>query len=337
MPTRHRARAAATACLALLVPIAPVLTAPAAVAASSAFCTDGSFTVLGKNGKSEFRGTVTAPAGRFSVVGRYTRFDVDPATFAVHDYAFTGAANPGDMTGGRPTPVFAGKVPDLRGAVLSSPITLEVRKERLEISRSGGGASVKVQAKDCAQGGIFQMEPARADGTRTRVVHTLGAGAHYFDNQNFRDRLGQYLGSGCADVTTGPPGQACVRVTPRVNITSDSAPRLILRDSAQVATRIRQPECGPDLTNALGLAETRDHCGAMSVWDVASGGRLGMVTGEDATEVANPPTACTADCEAGNQVNGTLAVLGFPAPVAAASKLGPATSTTGLADPLTAP
>jgi hypothetical protein len=28
-------------------------------------------------------------------------------------------------------------------------------------------------------------------------------------------------------------------------------------------------------------------------WDVASGGRLGMVTGEDATEVANPPTACT--------------------------------------------
>ena len=61
----------------------------------------------------------------------------------------------------------------------------------------------------------------------------------------------------------------------------------------------------------------------MSVWDVASGGRLGFVTGEDATEVANPPTNCTSKCQAQNQVRGRLAVLGFPFPVPAGSRLTP--------------
>jgi hypothetical protein len=61
----------------------------------------------------------------------------------------------------------------------------------------------------------------------------------------------------------------------------------------------------------------------MSVWDVASGGRLGFVTGEDATEVANPPTTCTTDCQAQNQVRGRLAVLGHPFPVPAGSRLVP--------------
>ena len=337
MPSRRVRRVTAGAVFALLVPLVTVFAAPPAGAASSKFCTDGSYAVLGKTGKAEFKGTVAAPAGRFAVVGKYNRFEIDPVDFAVYNYTFTGAANPGDMTGGRVTPVYAGKVPDLRGAALTSSITLEVRKERLEISRGGGGASIKVSAKDCAQGGIFQMEPERSDGTRTRIVHTLAGDSFYFDNANFRARLGQYLGSGCVDATTGPPGDVCVRVTPRVNISSTASPKLILRDSAQVATRIRQPECGPDLTNAQGLAETRDHCGAMSVWDVASGGRMGMVTGEDATEVANPPTNCTTDCAAGNEVNGTLAVLGYPSPVAAGSRLGPATSTDGLSDPLTAP
>jgi hypothetical protein len=50
----------------------------------------------------------------------------------------------------------------------------------------------------------------------------------------------------------------------------------------------------------------------MSIWDVASGGRLGMVTGEDSTEVADPPTDCITDCRAGNSVGGRLEILGFP-------------------------
>jgi hypothetical protein len=194
---------------------------------------------------------------------------------------------------------------------------------------------MKLQAKDCAQGGVFQMEPSRADGTRTRIVHTLGPDAFYYDNPNFRAHLGEFLGSGCTDPQTGPAGQFCVRVTPRVNIGSDAAPRLVVRDSPQVATRIRQAECGPDFTNDLGLPETRDHCGGMSIWDVASGGRLGMVTGEDATEVANPSSTCTQNCQAQDRVRGRLAVLGSPDVVPAGSRLTPRFSTDGVNAPLT--
>jgi hypothetical protein len=196
---------------------------------------------------------------------------------------------------------------------------------------------MKIQAKDCAQGGIFQMEPSRGDGTRTRIVHQLADNAFYFDNPNFRARLGEFLGSECQNAQTGPASAYCVRVTARVNIASDAAPKLILRDSAQVATRVRQPSCGPDFANSLGLSETRDHCGAMSIWDVASGGRMGMVTGEDSTEVANPPSDCITDCRADNSVGGRLEILGFPSPVPAASRLTARTSTDGLSAPLTAP
>jgi hypothetical protein len=35
---------------------------------------------------------------------------------------------------------------------------------------------MKLQANDCAAGGVFQMEVVRAHGTRTRVTHTLAAG-----------------------------------------------------------------------------------------------------------------------------------------------------------------
>jgi hypothetical protein len=321
---------------ALLVPLVPLFAASPAGAASSKFCDGGNYTVLGKTGASKFRGTVPAPAGRFTVQGTYTRFDVDPATFAVFDYTFTGAANRGDMTGGHPVDVYAGKVPDHRGLTLSSDISIRLTdKGDVELSRTGAGLSMKLQAKDCSQGGIFQMEPERSDGTRTRIVHTLAGGLFYYDNPNFRAQLGQFLGADCQNAQTGPPAEFCVQVTPRVNIGADAAPGMILRDSLQVATRIRQPSCGPDFSNALGLSETRDQCGGMAIYDVASGGRVGMVTGEDATEVANPPEACTQDCQGQDQVRGRLAVLGFPAAVPAGSRLTPRTSTDGLDAPLT--
>ncbi|NUR05508.1 MAG: hypothetical protein HOQ22_06195 [Nocardioidaceae bacterium] len=304
-------------------------------AASSTGCENGGFSVLGKSGT--FTGTVPAPAGRFRVQGRYAQFDVDPADFAVYDQAFTGAPNPLDQTGGRFTPIYASKVPDHRGLTLTSPITVELSGGDLVISRTGPGLSMKLQAKDCANGGIFQMEPSRGDGTRTRIVHRLAPSAFYYDNPNFRAHLGEFLGSECTSVQTGPPSKFCVQVTPRVNIGNDVSPDFVVRDSSQVATRIRQAACGPDFTNNLGLSETRDHCGGMSVWDVASGGRLGMVTGEDATEVANPPTTCTHQCQAQNQVRGRLANLGSPFPVPAGSRLTPRESTDGLNAPLTAP
>ena len=189
---------------------------------------------------------------------------------------------------------------------------------------------MKIQAKDCAQGGIFQMEPERGDRTTTRVTHTLASSSvagltpFYFDNPNCRSRAGQFLGSGCTSVTTGPPGQFCVQVTPRVNIANDLSPRFVDRDSAQVATRVPQSACN----TATPVSPSVRHCGGMSVWDVASGGRLGFVTGEDATEVANPPTTCTTDCQAQNQVRGRLAVLGHPFPVPAGSRLVPRVATT---------
>jgi hypothetical protein len=86
-----------------------------------------------------------------------------------------------------------------------------------------------------------------------------------------------------------------------------------------VATRVPQPECN----TAEPLTPSVQHCGSVSIWDVASGGRMGFVTGEDAVEVANPPTDCDEDCQAQNQVRGRLTVLGHPFPVPAGSRLIP--------------
>jgi hypothetical protein len=257
------------------------------------------------------------------VRGKYAQFDIRPVDFAVYNQAFTGAANPLDMTGGRFTPVFASKVPAAFPA-LTSGITVQLVGENLEIGRSGTGASMKIQAKDCAQGGIFQMEPERSNGAVTRITHTLATsatnGPFYFDNPNFRARIGQFLGDGC---TTSPPDpKFCVQVTARVNIANNVSARFVARDSSQVAVRVPQPDCN----TVTPVTPSVKHCGSVSIWDVSSGGRLGFVTGEDAVEVANPPTTCTHQCKAQNQVRGRLAVLGFPFPVPAGSKLTPASS-----------
>lgn len=328
---------AATATLGLALSLMAGLHAPAQ-AASSKGCVDGGFSLVNlttgatvaRAGKDRIRTTIPAAqfGERFAVRGRYTQFEVTSDDFAVFDQAFTGAANELDMTGGQFTPVFASKIPDHRGLSLTSGIRIELDDEDLELRRSGAGVSMKIQAKDCAQGGIFQMEPEREDGTATRIAHQLasdlsaGPTPFYFDNPNFRDRIGQFVGSACTSVTTGPPSQFCVPVSARVNIGNDASRDFVARDSAQVATRVPQPECN----TAVPVTPSVRHCGAMSVWDVASGGRMGFVTGEDAVEVANPPTACVEDCQAENQVRGRLTVLGFPFPVPTESRLVPPTA-----------
>ena len=145
-----------------------------------------------------------------------------------------------------------------------------------------------LQGKDCAEGGIFQMEPQRADGAPTTITHTLGAGVFYFDNPNFRARAGEILNG--------------VAVAPRVNFANDLSARFVGRDSAQMATRLSQ-------------------LGKVTTWSVQSGGRMGQVMGEDATDVAAPPTLCTHKCQARNRGQGAAANLGFPFPVPAASRL----------------
>src|SRR3989442_6656082 len=86
-----------------------------ALAASSASCVGGGFSVLGLSGD----GRVTVPArdvGRsFLVKGTYVVFTVDSDTFGVRDWTLTGAPNPLDLTGEMPTIVFASKIPDHPG------------------------------------------------------------------------------------------------------------------------------------------------------------------------------------------------------------------------------
>src|SRR3712207_4009879 len=125
--------------------IAAALLAPTtASAASSKGCDrDGGFSVTLGDGsvlREGFRGTVAASrlnAAKLLVRGRYVTFDVDPRTFAVYDYAFTGAANPLDMTGGRRIVAFAGKVPDHRGLSLSSSMSVRLKDDGLELQRTG--------------------------------------------------------------------------------------------------------------------------------------------------------------------------------------------------------
>lgn len=324
---------------------AGVLAVPATAASSDA-CAGGGFRLVNLTtgatvASSPTEGTVSAAAlgERFGVRGVYNQFDVRASDFAVLDYAFTGAANEEDMTGGRFTPVWASKVPDHRGATLTSGVEVSLDEEDLVIMRTGSAVSMKIQAKDCAQGGIFQMEPEREDGQTTRIVHTLaqssepGMTPFFFDNTNFRERVGQFLGADCTSVVTGPPSRFCVQVSTRTNIGNDVSSAFVARDSAQVAERVDQPQCN----TATPLTPSVEHCGSQSIWDVASGGRMGFVTGEDAVEVANPPTDCVEDCQAQNQVRGRLAVLGFPFPVPAGSRLTPATAAGALPAPPSLP
>jgi hypothetical protein len=333
--TRTAVRLRAAAALGGLTSLLLLGAAGPAEAASSRACAGGGFALVNlttgatvaEAGEDRVRTTLPAArlGDRFEVKGRYVRFEVRSTDFAVLDQSFTGAQNSLDLTGGHPTPVFASKVPDHRGLTLTSGVAVRLDEEELRLERTGPGLSMKIQAKDCAQGGIFQMEPEREDGAATRVVHTLaesstpGLTPFYYDNPAFRERGGQYLGSACTSAEAGPPSQFCVRVSPRTNIGNDLSPAFVARDSAQQAERVDEPDCGTvePVTPAV------DHCGGTSVWDVASGGRMGFVTGEDAVEVANPPTECVTDCQAQNQVRGRLAVLGFPFPVPDGSRLTP--------------
>src|ERR1700742_2647848 len=180
--------------------IAAALVVPAhAQAASSKACDGGAFAVTLGDG-SVVKGDqkdVSIAASRLGsmllVRGRYVTFDVDTASFAALNYTFTGAPNKLDMTGGRPIVAFASKTPDNRGLTLTSALTLTLDKEGIELGRTGTGLSMKIQANDCASGGVFQMEPERADGTATRITHTLGPDVFYFDNPAFRAVEGQAL------------------------------------------------------------------------------------------------------------------------------------------------
>ena len=304
-----------------------LLVPEAALGASSAGCAGGGFSVLGVSGKQKTTVPASSVGKSFVVKGKYVVFTVDSATFGVRDWTLTGAPNPLDITGEIPTIVFASKIPDHRGLSLTSDVSVQSDRESLVISRSGTGLSMKLQVKDCANGGVFQMEPARDDGTATVITHVLGDDVFYFDNPNVRDRLGEKIP--CSGVLPDGTSVACqganpdgtVTVTARVNFGNDFSGKFVGRDSPQVATRI-VTDCANSIPNAFHPGSV-SHCGGVSQWSVATGGRMGQVMGEDSTEIAPAAKPCTANCTAQNQVQGRAVVVGFPFPVPDAVRLKP--------------
>ena len=289
-----------------------------AFAASSAGCEGGGFTVLGLSGPqdSSIPGASLGPT--FRVQGKYVQFDVVASTLGIANYAFLPTDNALDMTSGAITPVYESKTPNHRGLTLTSDLQIQLQEDAMSIERSGTGLMMKVQAKDCAQGGLFQMEPERSDGTATEIVHTLANAADgplpfYFDNQNFRARQGDVV----------PYKDIFIPVPSRINIGNDSSGKFVVRDSPQMARRIVEPLCSNLITTRTGALEEVLHCGGVSRWSVDSGGRMGMVSGEDATEVAPASSNCVQNCQAQNRVRGRAVNLGFPFMVASPDRLQP--------------
>src|ERR1700716_4371026 len=243
-------------------------------AASAAGCDGGGFSISGlANGAIVTPNSMGGDAATtiatdslgptFMVVGRYVEFTVVSATFGVENWTLTGAPNPLDTAAQR-TVVMASKTPDHRGLTLTSAVDVQIKGPDLVISRTGAGLTMKIQAKDCANGGIFQMEPGRSDGATTRFTHTLADGVLYFDNPNFRAREG--------DVLAFKTGTATVRT--RINFGNDLSSKFVGTDSPQAATRVQQPACSNMFVSRVRGPEVVQHCGGVSQWDVASGGRM---------------------------------------------------------------
>jgi hypothetical protein len=283
----------------LLACVAFAGTAQTAYAAKEAGCSGLTFNIAAQVSGNHIA-AVSLPS-TFQVTGKYVEFEVDTRTMGVLNYTLTGAAAPNRLTA-TPLVVFASKIPDLRGVALTSDISVQNVEGALVLSRTGNGVTMTIQAVDCSSGGIFQLEPERADGTSTDYTHVLGPNVFYFQNPNF----GPPPPPLPLCPAGGPFTPSCtpIPITPRVNYASDVATNFVGRDSPQDATKIAQT-------------------GGTSVWRVLSGGRMGGVLGEDSVEVNPPATPCASHCKAQDQVQGKYPVLGFPSPVPANSRILP--------------
>jgi hypothetical protein len=209
--------------------------------------------------------------GVVKVTGLHTTFTIDPATLGVYDYTLTGAPAPDRMVTS-PTVVFTSKVPTLTAAQLARPVLdLEVRDATLVVTFKTSAGKLKVQAKDAPQGGIFQMEPEFA--SDVTVTHVLGPTLFYFVNP-FTGKVN--FGNGVDAVSSAQSSTGYHQM-------------LLGKDSPQVATKTSQT-------------------GSLTTWTVASGGRMGGVLGEDAIELSQGATSCTKNCQAQNQIRGSVPV-----------------------------
>ena len=210
-----------------------------------------------------------AASGSITVTGRNNTFRIDTATLGVYDYTLTGAPDALRMVTS-PTVVFASKVPTLTPAQIGKATIkqLEVKDDTLVIIFQAAAGKLKIQAKDGAQGGIFQMEPEFAG--PVELTDTLAPGVFYFVN-SFTGKIN--FGNGIDAVTTG----------------AGAHQMLLGKDSPQVATKTLQTA-------------------TVTKWTVQPGGRLGGVLGEDAIELSAGATNCTSDCQAQNRIRGSLPV-----------------------------
>ncbi|KAF4555627.1 Hypothetical protein D9617_2g055900 [Elsinoe fawcettii] len=207
------------------------------------------------------------------VRGRHVGYDIDCATLSVNNYTLTGAPAPDRMVTS-PTVIFSSKTPSLTAAQRNG-ITIkdfDLSDDVFVIIFSTGGGKLKVQSKDAPQGGIFQMETEFA--SDVEFVHTLGPDVFYFKNAN----------TGKINFGNGVNASA----------SGEGAHEMLLgKDSPQVATKTYQD-------------------GKVTKWTVASGGRMGGVLGEDATELSQGATQCTSDCQAQNRLRGSVATTPDP-------------------------
>ncbi|HEX8476007.1 MAG TPA: hypothetical protein VF666_18555 [Pyrinomonadaceae bacterium] len=201
----------------------------------------GGFTVTLSDGRvfsGEQDSVIAVGAGQTAqITGKFVSFTVDLNTFTVTNYTLNS-----DITANQPAVIFARKEP-LHGRVLTSSLSIDINSEQMVLQRSGAGQSMKIQAKDCSEGGIFQMEPEPT----IEVLHQLGPGFAY-----------------------------CVDSLGRVLIVSGASP-FVGRESPEAATLV-----SPSPLSAIVGANT-------SRWLIQSGGRMGMVTGEDAVEPLGAP------------------------------------------------
>jgi hypothetical protein len=228
---------AAAAILALVAAILALSAAPQpAEAAKAGTCESFAVSTGGQTFRGDQDRTIRAAAvgDRIRVRGTYITFNVRASDFAVTNYRHTGARSDRPDKN-LPVPaggvqIFKSKVP-LHGKTLNSPVSLDISAEGIVLERNGGGQDIKIQAKDCVQGGLFQMEPE--PGLRER--NTLGDAFRY---------------------TVQPPGEE------RLCFTNDLFPGY---DSPELATLV-------------------SNTAKVATWRVATGGRIGMVIGEDAVE-----------------------------------------------------
>jgi hypothetical protein len=240
MSIQHRSRRAAFAAAAALTATAALLPGQAAAqkesstvaSAKGGICAGFAVTVNGQTFRGDTKRTIRGPISSIQVRGTYIEFDVTPSTFDTVNYLHTGKASPrGDKNlpfAGR-TPIYTSKLSGSR--TLTGDLSLQIKQESLVLQRSGGGQKMKIQAKDCHQGGLFQLEGEPG----TTQTNTLAAGWHY---------------------TTQPAGQT------RLCITNG---RISAYDSPELATLV-------------------SHTDTSAVWNVAAGGRIGFVIGEDAVQ-----------------------------------------------------